>query len=227
MSKRVQVKMPAKCRRLEVDQQDLLNTDRGDLLQMLFLLHLVREFETTVLDFSENGLVWGPAHASVGQEAVAAGTAVALRKTDMVGSTHRAHGHFLAKAFVYYAPEGFDPLEESILPGTQEAVNQCTAAVRHNGTLVFYSWITQDVTLNISRWHNDSLEIINTGLVHHSVAERSLWTPLALRPVIQNQIQLKPLITHAYSLDKIVDAFETARTDPAAIKVVVRPDPKN
>jgi 2-oxoisovalerate dehydrogenase E1 component len=129
MSKRVQVKMPAKCRRLEVDKTDLLSIDRGDLVQMLFLLHLVREFETTVLDFSETGLVHGPAHVSVGQEAVAAGTTVALRKTDMVGSTHRAHGHFLAKAFIYYAPDGFDPLGETIPPSAQESVNKTLAEI--------------------------------------------------------------------------------------------------
>jgi L-iditol 2-dehydrogenase len=109
------------------------------------------------------------------------------------------------------------------MAGTQEAVNQCTASVRHNGSLVFYSWITQDVTLNISRWHNNSLNIINTGLVHHSMEERRLWTPSALRPVIQNQINIKPLITHRFPMEQIVDAFEAARTDPTAIKVVVKP----
>ena len=107
------------------------------------------------------------------------------------------------------------------MAGTQEAVNQCTAAVRHNGTLVFYSWITRDVTLNISRWHNNSLNIINTGLVHHSREERRIWTPAALRSVIQGQIDVKPLITHRFPMSQIVTAFETARTDPSAVKVVL------
>ena len=109
------------------------------------------------------------------------------------------------------------------MAGTQEAVNQCTASVRHNGTLVFYSWITRDVTLNISRWHNNSLNIVNTGLVHHSMEERRLWTPSALRPVIQDQIKVQPLITHRFELSQIVEAFEAARTDSSAIKVVVKP----
>ena len=109
------------------------------------------------------------------------------------------------------------------MAGTQEAVNQCTASVRHNGTLVFYSWITRNVSLNISRWHNNSLHIINTGLVHHSLQERQLWTPEALRPVIQGQLDLMPLITHRFALDNIGAAFETARTDPGAIKVVLEP----
>jgi L-iditol 2-dehydrogenase len=109
------------------------------------------------------------------------------------------------------------------MAGTEEAVNRCTASVRKNGTLVFYSWITQDVRLNISRWHNDSLRILNTGLVHHSEAERRLWTPYALRPVILGLVDIRPLITHEFSLGEIARAFETASQDPAAIKVVVRP----
>ena len=107
------------------------------------------------------------------------------------------------------------------MAGTQEAVNQCTAAVRHNGTLVFYSWITRDVTLNISRWHNNSLHIVNTGLVHHSMEERRIWTPMALRPVILGQVQVSPLITRRFPMNRVVAAFEAARTDPAAIKVVL------
>lgn len=116
------------------------------------------------------------------------------------------------------AGKGVDVAVE--MAGTQEAVNQCSASVRHNGTLIFYSWITPDVTLNISRWHNNSLQIINTGLVHHSIEERSLWTPYALRPVTQGLLNLKPLITHSFPLEDIVEAFEVARKDPTAIKVV-------
>jgi L-iditol 2-dehydrogenase len=108
------------------------------------------------------------------------------------------------------------------MAGTQEAVNRCTASVRKNGTLVFYSWITQDVTLNISRWHNDSLRILNTGLVHHSQEERRLWTPVALRPVIQGLIDVRPLVTHEFPLAEVARAFEAASQDPAAIKVAIR-----
>ena len=49
------------------------------------------------------------------------------------------------------------------MAGSADSVNLCSAAVKHNGIMVFYSWITQDITVNISRWHNNSLEVINTG----------------------------------------------------------------
>ncbi|UCF92431.1 MAG: 2-oxo acid dehydrogenase subunit E2 [Desulfobacterales bacterium] len=129
MSRRIKLQPPAVCSRLQVSSKDLLETNKDDLICMLFLLHLVREFETTVLDLKDAELVHGPAHVSIGQEAVAAATAVVLRKTDRVGSTHRAHGHFLAKACMYYAPEGYRPLEQPLTPDIQQAVNKTLAEI--------------------------------------------------------------------------------------------------
>ncbi|MEE4165912.1 MAG: zinc-binding dehydrogenase [Desulfocapsaceae bacterium] len=107
--------------------------------------------------------------------------------------------------------------------GTGEAVQLCNDAVKHNGVLVFYSWITRNINLNISRWHNNSLQVVNTGLVHHGVLQRHIWVPQALRPVLLGQIDIQPLITHTYRLDEIDKAMETANHDPSAIKVLLRP----
>lgn len=107
--------------------------------------------------------------------------------------------------------------------GTGEAVQLCNDAVKHNGVLVFYSWITQNINLNISRWHDNSLEIVNTGLVHHGVLQRHIWVPQALRPVLQGQVEIGPLVTHTYPLEQIDKAMETANSDPNAVKVLIRP----
>jgi len=88
----------------------------------------------------------------------------------------------------------------------------------------FYSWITQDITVNISRWHNNSLTVINTGLVHHGIRQRSIWTPSALRPVLQQQLNINSLITHRFPLSQAQEAFKTAAEDSSAIKVMVVPD---
>lgn len=107
--------------------------------------------------------------------------------------------------------------------GVESTINACSATVRHNGTMVFYSWVTTPVTLNIGRWHDDSLYIVNTGLVHHSVQERQVWTQLALRPVLQGIIDVRSLVTHEYALSQYEEAFKRADSDPLAIKVVMRP----
>ena len=105
--------------------------------------------------------------------------------------------------------------------GSEQSVNQCSAMIRHNGKFVWYSWITEPVRLNISRWHDDGIEFINTCLVHHTAEERRAWTPWALRPVVSGLIDIRPLITHRFQLDDIKEAFDVADKDDTAIKVVL------
>lgn len=107
--------------------------------------------------------------------------------------------------------------------GSEEAINMGTESIKHNGKFVWYSWVIAPVTLNISRWHDDGIEHINTCLVHHTVQERIVWTPPALRPVIQGLVDVTPLLTHEFRLDQIKEAFDLVDTDESAIKVVLRP----
>ncbi|SDF77998.1 zinc-dependent alcohol dehydrogenase [Sporolituus thermophilus] len=117
--------------------------------------------------------------------------------------------------------QGADVVVEAA--GTESSFNLASDIIRHNGKFVFYSWVTQPVRLNISRWHDDGLEFINTCLVHHTWHERYVWTPAALRPVVQGLVDIKPLITHEFRLDDIKAAFDLADKDDAAIKIVLRP----
>ena len=129
MTNRFNVNAPAQCTRLQTTEADLAAADKDDLVRMLGLLCLIREFETRLLELKDADLVHGPVHASIGQEAVAAGVAVALRPSDLIGSTHRAHGHFLAKAFTCYAGEGYQPLRDPLPPAAQECVDRTLAEI--------------------------------------------------------------------------------------------------
>src|SRR6202048_1952411 len=57
----------------------------------------IRLFETQVNDLYTRALMPGLAHLYIGQEAVAVGVCEALERTDYITSTHRGHGHCLAK----------------------------------------------------------------------------------------------------------------------------------
>lgn len=67
------------------------------LLQMYAGMLRVRLFEERVRELFATGRIPGFLHTSVGQEATAVGAACALRPDDYVLSTHRGHGHLVAK----------------------------------------------------------------------------------------------------------------------------------
>jgi pyruvate dehydrogenase E1 component alpha subunit len=64
---------------------------------MLRKMYQIRFFEETVDDLFARGLVHGTMHLSVGQEASAVGSIFALNDEDYILSTHRGHGHCIAK----------------------------------------------------------------------------------------------------------------------------------
>ena len=67
------------------------------LLDMYRRMLTIRYFEEGLTEFSKQGLVPGTGHVSIGEEAVAVGACSALGEKDYIISTHRAHGHLLAK----------------------------------------------------------------------------------------------------------------------------------
>ena len=68
------------------------------LLALYASMLRVRLFEERARELFQTGRIPGFLHTSVGQEAVAVGVAAALRPDDYVLSTHRGHGHLIAKA---------------------------------------------------------------------------------------------------------------------------------
>jgi pyruvate dehydrogenase E1 component alpha subunit len=66
-------------------------------LQMFRRMQMIRHFEGHVNDLYMRALMPGLAHLYTGQEAVAVGICEALQQDDYITSTHRGHGHCLAK----------------------------------------------------------------------------------------------------------------------------------
>jgi len=57
----------------------------------------IRKFEEKVLVLYKKSIMPGMAHLYIGEEAVAVGTCTALNQDDYITSTHRGHGHSIAK----------------------------------------------------------------------------------------------------------------------------------
>ena len=72
-------------------------TNNETYLRMYRRMLSIRLFEERVNDLYTRALMPGLAHLYIGEEAVAVGVCQALRKDDYITSTHRGHGHCLAK----------------------------------------------------------------------------------------------------------------------------------
>jgi pyruvate dehydrogenase E1 component alpha subunit len=79
----------------QLNPDALPNADK--LLWMFRRISLVRRFEEQLKWLVETGAPVGPVHYSIGQEAVAVGVCAALERDDWIASTHRGHGHCIAK----------------------------------------------------------------------------------------------------------------------------------
>jgi len=67
------------------------------LMEMFRLMYTIRRFEVVMERNHLAGALYGPFHSSMGQEAVSVGVCAALQTDDVVTSTHRGHGHAIAK----------------------------------------------------------------------------------------------------------------------------------
>jgi TPP-dependent pyruvate/acetoin dehydrogenase alpha subunit len=82
---------------LESTLNERLGYPSEQLKDMLLKMHLTRFFEDAAFQQYSLGNVHGTMHLCAGQEAVAIGATAALRPDDAITSTHRGHGHAIAK----------------------------------------------------------------------------------------------------------------------------------
>ena len=79
---------------LVADQRVPSQQDRLKLYQKMVL---IRRMEERLVEMKKSGSIPGSVHLYIGQEAVAVGVCAHLGDSDWIASTHRGHGHFLAK----------------------------------------------------------------------------------------------------------------------------------
>jgi pyruvate dehydrogenase E1 component alpha subunit len=77
--------------------RQLMSLSDAQLIEMLKRMVTIRLFEEAVREAYTKGWMPGLAHLYTGQEAVAVGSCFALKEDDWITSTHRGHGHLIAK----------------------------------------------------------------------------------------------------------------------------------
>ena len=76
----------------------IANDIPAKILRMMYATMIrIRKFEERVAELVSKNEIICPCHLYIGEEAVATGVCSALRKDDYVFSTHRSHGHYIAK----------------------------------------------------------------------------------------------------------------------------------
>jgi 2-oxoisovalerate dehydrogenase E1 component len=71
--------------------------NKEQVLSLYRTMQIIRQCEEALAKSYQAGLIHGACHTYVGEEAVASGVCAHLRRDDAVFSTHRGHGHALAK----------------------------------------------------------------------------------------------------------------------------------
>ena len=73
------------------------NLSKDELLELYRKMNLIRRIEERLGEDFKRGDLPGPVHLYIGEEAIAVGVCAHLADTDWIASTHRGHGHFIAK----------------------------------------------------------------------------------------------------------------------------------
>jgi acetoin:2,6-dichlorophenolindophenol oxidoreductase subunit alpha len=156
------------------------------LLQMYAGMLRVRMFEERVRELFATGRIPGFLHVSIGQEAVAVGVSAALRADDYVLSTHRGHGHLIAKggslrglmAELYGKASGICHGKG----GTMHIADVSVGYLGANGVLATGCVVAPGVGLSIK--HRKSTQVVitffgdgaaNRGPFHEGVNLAALW----------------------------------------------------
>jgi acetoin:2,6-dichlorophenolindophenol oxidoreductase subunit alpha len=165
---------------------DLTGVPVDTLLEMYRRMVMIRKFEETVYDVYSRGIMPGLAHLYTGMEAVAVGVCVNLKATDNITSTHRGHGHLLAKggepkrmfAELLGKAAGYNHGKG----GSMHIVDMSLGILGANGIVAGGMGIAAGAALSAKVRHEDRVSVaffgdgaLNEGLFYETANMASLW----------------------------------------------------
>lgn len=170
-------------------------------LEMYYRMWLIREFDTRVRELWMANKIYGLAHSYVGAEAIAVGACFALKPEDVITSTHRGHGHTIAKggdvkkmmAELFGKYEGYNhgkggsmhiaDVEHGMLGATGIVGSGIPIAVgsAYASDLLGNKWVTLC-------FHGDGAT--NQGVWHESINMAAVWNLPVVFLIENNQIAI-------------------------------------
>jgi acetoin:2,6-dichlorophenolindophenol oxidoreductase subunit alpha len=156
------------------------------LLDLYRSLVLIRRFEERASELRLAGFIPGFLHPSIGQEAVAVGACAALGPEDVITSTHRGHGHMLARgaeprrmyAELYARQDGYNRAKG----GSLHMIDTELGFLGANGIVGGGIPLATGAALQLKRTGSQAVAVsffgdgaTNEGAFHESLNLASLW----------------------------------------------------
>ena len=193
-----------------------MDLTRDQQTAMLRQMQLIRAFEEKADELFALGKVHGTMHLSIGQEAVAVGAMACLRPDDYILSTHRGHGHCIAR--------GADPkLMMAEFMGKETGYCRGRGGSMHiadpeignlgaNGVVGGGISIAMGVALAVSLRKTDQVVLgffgdgaANLGIFHESLNMASIWHLPVVYICENNQYGMSMSVKRALSVENVAD----------------------
>ncbi|PRX48507.1 pyruvate dehydrogenase E1 component alpha subunit [Prauserella shujinwangii] len=193
-----------------------LTKDAATARHALRTMWTIRRFEEAVDDLFARGLMHGTMHLSIGQEAVPVGACLALRDGDYITSTHRGHGHCIAKG------ARLDAMMAELLAketgycrgrgGSMHIADVATGNLGANGIVAGGVPIATGAALSVRLRGGDAVAVsffgdgaVNEGAWHEGVNLAAVWRLPVVFVCENNQYGMSMPATRAARVDRLAE----------------------
>ena len=184
------------------------------LLSLYRTMVTIRQFETMAMEYFAAGQIPGFIHLSIGQEASAVGVCSALRKDDYISTTHRGHGHIIAKG------ADLKPMTAELFAkvtgyckgkgGSMHVADFSLGILGANGVVAGGLPIMTGAGLSIKLRKTDQVAVVffgdgasNRGTVHEAMNMAAIWKLPVIFAIENNQFASTTPQTYACSVGDI------------------------
>jgi len=184
--------------------------------ELLRQMYTIRAFEEKAEELYAMGKVHGTMHLSIGMEASAVGSIAALRPDDLILSTHRGHGHCIAKgADLNKMMAEFMGKETGYCRGrggSMHIVDVESGNLGANGVVAGGIPIAVGVGLGLKMQRRDQIILCffgdgaaNTGAFHESLNMAAIWSLPVVYVCENNQYAMSLSVRKAFAIEQISD----------------------
>ena len=190
--------------------------NKSVLQDLLKTMIRIRNFELAVEKNFQLGHIYGTAHLGIGQEAISAGSLAAVKENDLITSTHRGHGHCIAKgadlnlmmAEIFGRATGYCKGKG----GSMHIADVSAGNLGANGIVGGSAGISTGAALAAKKMGTGQIVIcflgdgsLNEGIFHEAANMASIWKLPVVYLCENNQYGMGMPIKKATNLDKLSD----------------------